>query len=135
MMGQLYRDGKGVKQSYEMARMLYELAAQQGDAVAMYDLGRLYQTGRGVEQSYERAVEYYEQAAQLGQPDAQYNLGIMYAKGKSIRQDFTKAKALWTKAASQGCQLAIETLTRVKEFEERTIPSFAKKWRKKKNKK
>jgi hypothetical protein len=30
-MGQMYRDGIGVKQSYEMAKRLFEQAAQQGD--------------------------------------------------------------------------------------------------------
>ena len=83
-MGQMYRDGEGVKQSYKMARRLYDLAAQQGDADAMYDLGQMYKHGEGVEQSYEKAFEYYEQAAQLGLASAQNNLGNMYAKGDGI---------------------------------------------------
>ena len=37
-MGQKYLRGQGVKQSYEMAKMLYEQAAQQGDVSAMYNL-------------------------------------------------------------------------------------------------
>ena len=77
-MGQMYRDGTGVKQSYEMARILYEQAAQQGYVFAMYSLGVMYEEGRGVEQSYERAKEYYERAAQLGYAKAQFNLGFMY---------------------------------------------------------
>ena len=39
MMGSRYENGKGVKQSYEMAKMLFEQAAQQGYAGAMFDLG------------------------------------------------------------------------------------------------
>mgnify|MGYP006184942361 CR=1 FL=1 len=54
-MAQMYRNGAGVKQSYEMAKILYELAAQQADASAMTDLGFLYENGLGVEQSYEKA--------------------------------------------------------------------------------
>ena len=96
MMGHMYRDGEGVKQSYEMARRLfeqaaqqgdvgamsnlgrlYELAAQQGYVTAMYNLGVMYKDGEGVEQSYERAFEYYEQAADLGDAAAQTNLGIL----------------------------------------------------------
>ena len=42
MMGQAYREGKGVKQSYEMARMLFEQAAQQGYVTAMCHLGAMY---------------------------------------------------------------------------------------------
>ena len=36
---------KRVKLSYEMARRLYELAAQQGDAIANYSLGCMYNEG------------------------------------------------------------------------------------------
>ena len=55
MMATKYENGIGVKQSYEMARMLYELAAQQGDAFSMVNLGIMYKHGVGVEVSYERA--------------------------------------------------------------------------------
>ena len=65
-LAQMYRDGTGVKQSYEMARRLWEQAAQQGDVSAMYNLGVMYEHGHGVEKSYEKAKEYYEQAAELG---------------------------------------------------------------------
>ena len=72
-MAEMYKDGIGVKQSYEMARRLYEQTAQQGDAGAMFNLGVMYHDGLGVEQSYEKAKEYFEQAAQLGYAGAQYN--------------------------------------------------------------
>ncbi len=110
MMGQMYRDGDGVKQSYEMARMLYELAAQQGDADAMYSLGFMYAKGEGVEVSYERAKEYYEQAAHLGDAKAQFILGIMYANGKGVERDMAKTREWWTKAAAQGEKNAIKNL-------------------------
>jgi TPR repeat protein len=100
-MADMYRDGDGVKQSYEMARRLYELAAQQGVASAMYSLGYMYEKGQGVEQSYERAKEYYEQAADLGYPEAQSNLGNMYYKGEGIEKDLKKAKDLWELAGNQ----------------------------------
>ena len=41
-LGQMYLEGTGVKQSYVMARMLYELAAQQGYVSAIYNLGVMY---------------------------------------------------------------------------------------------
>jgi tetratricopeptide (TPR) repeat protein len=102
MMGQMYRDGEGVKQSYEMARILYELAAQQGDADAMCSLGHMYQTGLGVEQSYERAFEYIEQAADLGYSEAQYNLGVLYEHGKGLEQSYARAKECYEQAADLG---------------------------------
>jgi len=114
MMGQHYRDGHGVKQSHEMARRLFELAAQQGEFTSMYHLGHMYRTGQGVEQSYERAFAYYEQAADLGFAGAQYNLGIMYFKGLGIeRRDMVKAKKWFAKAAAQGDEDALKTLQRL----------------------
>jgi len=110
LMGQMYRDGKGVKQSYEMARHLFEQAAQQGDASAMCDLGDMYREGKGVEQSYEKAFEYYKQAAHLGYATAQYNLGVMYAQGKGAESDIAKARVWWTKAAAQGDKGAADNL-------------------------
>jgi tetratricopeptide (TPR) repeat protein len=110
MMGQLYRDGKGVKQSYEMARRLFEQAAQQGDVSAMLDLGVLYDEGLGVRQSYEKAKDYYEQAAELGFAQAQFNLGLMYAQGQGVETDIIKTREWWTKAALQGNEDALKNL-------------------------
>ena len=39
MLGQMYRDGVGVDQSYPRARELFELSASQGWATAQYALG------------------------------------------------------------------------------------------------
>jgi TPR repeat protein len=44
-MGQAYRDGTGVKQSYEMARRLFEQSAQQEYVIAIAHLGVMYQHG------------------------------------------------------------------------------------------
>ena len=111
MMGQKYRDGTGVKQSYEMAKRLYELAAQQGYVNAMAHLGDMYAHGEGsVEQSYEKAFEYYEQSADLGHANAQCCLGFLYATGQGVTKDELKANEWWTKAASQGNEKAIKNL-------------------------
>jgi TPR repeat protein len=109
-LGEKYFHGKGVKQSYEMAKRLFEQAAQQGDVSAMYNLGRLYESGGGVEQSYEKAFEYYEQAAELGLTEAQFNLGNMYYNGYGVVRDIVKAREWWKKAAAQGHQQAIQNL-------------------------
>jgi hypothetical protein len=111
MMAQMYMEGKGVKQSNEMARILFDQAAQQGYVNAMCNLGFMYEHGNGVEQSYEKAFEYFEQAAQLGYAKAQYSLGVLSINGNGVRQDLTKVKSLWTKAAAQGDEDAIKGLT------------------------
>ena len=110
VMAQMYRDGEGVKQSHEMARMLYELAAQQGEVGAMCYLGDMYAHGRGVEQSYETAFEYYKQAAELGFANGQFNLGTLYYNGIGVEVDTEKAKKWWRKGAAQGHEQSIATL-------------------------
>ena len=123
-MGGMYERGLGVKQSYEMARMLYEQAAQQGNAFAMNDLGVMYYHGKGVEKSYEKAKEYYEQSVHLGFAVAQYALGYIYANGEGVEVDLKKARDLWTKAAAQVHDKihvkALHGLKQVDEFEGRT---------------
>jgi hypothetical protein len=101
-MGQMYDRGEGVKQSYEMARRLYEQAAQQGVASAMFNLGMMYHQGEGVEQSNEKAAEYFEQAADLGDADAQHNLGNMYNNGWGVEHSYEKAFEYYEQAAHLG---------------------------------
>ena len=60
LLGQKYHYGLGVDQSYQQARQLFELAANQGEASAQQSLGLMYKEGQGVNQSYERAKEYEE---------------------------------------------------------------------------
>jgi TPR repeat protein len=110
MMAQKYYHGEGVKHSYEMARILFERAAQQGDVTAMYNLGVMYEKGLGVEQSYEKAFEHYEQAAHLGYVKAQYNLGVLYYNGDGMEQNIAKAKEWLTKAKAQGYEAATQAL-------------------------
>jgi hypothetical protein len=101
-MAQMYRNGTGVKQSYEMARVLYEQAAQQGYVSAMVNLGILYEHVEGVEQSYEKAFEYYEQAAQQGDVSAMVNLGVLYENGLGVEQSYERALQYYEQAAQLG---------------------------------
>jgi TPR repeat protein len=109
-MGDMYKRGHGVEQSYEMARRLYELAAQQGDVSSMANLALMYYKGDGVEQSYERAKEYFEQAAHLGHAEAQYHLGSIHFFGKGVETDEVRGNALFVAAAAQGNEAAIRLL-------------------------
>ena len=70
MLGDSYKNGKGVTQSHEKAAKLYKLAADQGHATAQCNLGLMYKHGRGVKQSDEKAVELYKLAADQGHASA-----------------------------------------------------------------
>jgi TPR repeat protein len=124
-MGQNYRHGLGVEQSYQRAKEMYELSALQGYTTAQYTLGIMYYCGQGVDQSYERAAEYYEAAATQGDADAQFNLGVLYATGQGVNRSFEKACALWRKAAEQGdvnAIMGLQKLDELSQLDEQFLP-------------
>ncbi|MBR6902145.1 MAG: sel1 repeat family protein, partial [Synergistaceae bacterium] len=52
----------------------YKKAADNGDAIAQYNIGSLYENGLGVKKNYKKAIEWYEKAAAQGHKDAQARL-------------------------------------------------------------
>ena len=76
--------------------------AEQGYAIAQYNLGFMYENGLGVLQDYETATEWYTLSAEQGTAPAQYNLGLMYNNGKGVLQDYKVAIKWYTLSAEQG---------------------------------
>jgi len=58
----------------ENAVYCYTKAAEQGEAIAQYNLGRCYTNGGGVEKDLQKAVYWYTKAAEQGYEDAQSKL-------------------------------------------------------------
>ena len=56
----------GVKKDYAKAFDCYSLAAELGDAEAIYQIGRCYEKKRGVEKDKDKAAYYYRLAKALG---------------------------------------------------------------------
>ena len=56
-MAELYRDGLGVPQNYELAAKLYREGAKIEKLAAPYELGVLYRDGRGVPQDIAQALK------------------------------------------------------------------------------
>jgi tetratricopeptide (TPR) repeat protein len=63
-------NGQGINQDYEEAKRYYKLAADQGNALAQYNLALIYE----VIQNYSDAIHYYKLAAEQGDTDALSNL-------------------------------------------------------------
>ena len=124
VLGDRYRGGLGVDQSYQRAKELYELAASQGEAHAQTMLGNMYYKGQGVDRNYERAAEYYEAAAKQGHAESQLNLGLLYGKGQGVEQSVETCRGWWMKSAEQGEESAIKHLQGLDKHEGRTTPSF-----------
>ena len=102
-LGYDYNFGKnGKPQDYGMAVKYFRLAADQGYAMAQYNLGVCYKRGEGVPQDYGMAVKYYRLAADQGFAKAQYNLGLCYYWGQGVPQDYAQAVKYYRLAADQG---------------------------------
>lgn len=80
--------------------------AEQGDAVAQYNLGLLHNNGQGVPRDYGRAREWYEKAAAQGDADAQAGLGTLYLNGHGVSEDYHQALFWLRLAADQRNSLA-----------------------------
>jgi len=78
------------------------LAADQGQADAQFNLGGLYINGEGVSQDYTQAAAWYRKAAEQGDADAQFKLGRLYYHGHGVPQDDTQSAFWYRKAAEQG---------------------------------
>jgi TPR repeat protein len=54
--------------------------AEQGNAVAQYNLGVMYRKGKGVPQNHKTAVKWYRLSAEQGDADAQSNLNKIQSR-------------------------------------------------------
>ena len=88
-----FNKGLTAAQSGDFATALKEWKplAEEGDAVAQYNLGQMYRKGDGVPQDDKEAARLYRLAAEQGYADAQGNLGVMYVFGKGVTKDFVYA--------------------------------------------
>ena len=74
--------------------------AEQGDALAQYNLGVLYDFRQGVPQDFAMAREWYEKAAAKGHAGAQNNLGGLYEFGHSVTRNDVLAYMWYSLAAA-----------------------------------
>jgi TPR repeat protein len=91
---------------YATALREWRPLAEQGDALAQYNLGVLYRKGRGVPQDDVQARQWYAKAAAQGQAKAQFNLGTLYFNGEGTPKDYQQALRWFRLAADQGEALA-----------------------------
>jgi TPR repeat protein len=97
-----------ITQSTDFATSLGEWRkmAEQGQAIAQYNVGITYEYGRGVRQNDVEAVKWYKKASAQGVAIAQYRLGVMYDNGWGVPPNDTEAVKWYSDAAEQGHTLA-----------------------------
>ena len=124
LVGNKYRSGDGVKQSYEKAIEYYTLALHQGDPNAIYELADMYYEGQGVTKSIETAIELYTRAANQGQATAQFKVGVMCYIGDGVDKSHDIGREWWIKAAVQDHAGALQYLQQLDKLEGRTTPTI-----------
>ncbi|WP_052260897.1 tetratricopeptide repeat protein [Photobacterium gaetbulicola] len=92
----------GLAASEEEAVKWLIQAAQQGNAIAQYNLGDMYYFGFGVEQSAAAAYEWYLAATTKRHPHAHYMIALLQAQGEIGPIDESLVRYWLTEGASYG---------------------------------
>lgn len=97
-LGNMYRDGRGVRQDYK--------AADVGYAEAQCNIGQLHYNGQGVACDHYEAFRWYTLAANQGYARGIHLLGILYSWGRGLpypgNQNFGRAAEYYLEATNQG---------------------------------
>ncbi|KAF9153948.1 hypothetical protein BG015_002254 [Linnemannia schmuckeri] len=105
-LGDMYRDGLGVRQDYKAAMAQYKKASDQGYAEAQCNIGLLHHDGQGVTKDFHEAMRWYTKAANQGYARAQHFIGHLYHYGQGCKRSYYDATIYYVKAANQGFALS-----------------------------
>ena len=114
LLGQMYRDGKGVERDLDKAVSYLTSAAERGSAKAMSILADLYYDGKYMERDYPEAFRWYMMGASVGNPKSQYQVAVMLSSGQGTEKDPEKAKEWFARYSStmvnDSRKIAMDTL-------------------------
>ncbi len=103
--GNLYDRGRGVPRDPAQAAQWYEKAAENGFAIAMYNLGAHFRerasSAKGEDQKkfYTQAREWYQRGSEVGHPDSMWAIAKFYEHGLGVEVD-RKLQFEWLEKAS-----------------------------------
>lgn len=98
-----YERGWGIEKSHEKAIQYLQMAANNGNYPAQFDLGSLYNDGSGgMPMDKALACQWFEKAADQGHLKAMHNAGVCYMNGIGCKADIDKAIHYYTLAAEAG---------------------------------
>lgn len=117
-----YRGEQGVPQDYSEAARLFELAADQGDRNALFNLGKLYFEGKGVDKDIAAALGFYRRAAAKDHILALNTLGSLYRVGATTAEDIAQARRYFARSAALGNAVGLFETARLV-LEESTEPA------------
>lgn len=87
LLGLLYKNGQGVKQSFLQAAEQFMSAASQGNGAACHELGKFYEEGFAYRQSYEKAAEWYRRGIVFGEKRCVYSLAKLLVESRVEKQE------------------------------------------------
>lgn len=115
LIGELYRQGLGVKKDQKIAFSWFKLGADNKNREAAFQLGFMHLDGIGTEKNKTEAAKYFSIAAEQNHVLGLYNIGLMRLTGEVLEKDFKIAAEHLLKAAKLGnhdAQFAIGELYR-----------------------
>jgi TPR repeat protein len=100
MLGQCYRNGRGVNRDPAKAFYWIERASKQNDPIALFLYGTLLATGQGTPLDYKKALTYYLKAAAKGHAAAMNNIGALHEQGNGVPRNYVEALKWYKMAAA-----------------------------------
>jgi TPR repeat protein len=113
LMGDLYKNGRGVPRDEKAAYSWTRKAADSGDARGQAAIGAMMQAGSGTPRDDAGALVWLEKSAKQGFALAQSALGFAYLTGRGTPEDEEKAVFWLRKAAAQGNVGAADALQKL----------------------
>ncbi len=127
----MYRNGTGVRKSYERAAELYRRGCNGGDGRGCTWLGIHYHKGEGVPESRSQAASLFQQGCTKGHATGCANLGGAYRNGDGVRKDPARALQLFRRGCNGGSPHGCYWLGKMYEKGEGGVgksPSEARRW-------
>lgn len=84
-LGRMFLRGEGMEQSFSKARIWFNRAVANGDALSQYSLGLMHLQGLGVPVDISKAADYLAAAADQDLAVAQTHLGILFLDQGDVR--------------------------------------------------
>lgn len=78
------------------------MAAELGNAEALFNMGVFYMEGMGCDQDMELSAKYFHRAARRRHPEAQFAYGDLLSQGWGVEQDSKRAIKWFSDAAENG---------------------------------
>ena len=96
----------------------FGMAADLGNAEALFNMGVFYMEGMGCDQDMELSAKYFHRAARRRHPEAQYAYADLLSNGWGVEQDLQRAIKWFADAAENG---NVEAMYRLGEIYEQGI--------------